>query len=301
MSNPSEKIIDLNVGGILVSATKATLCLLEGSKLAQFFADDKNPEFLRDKNGRVFLDYDPTLFIPLLDYLRRRKINGATDPPSIPAEKQALFDELLIYLGVQSYLWSPGNKFDRVLKSQTIELPLDGKLSSGAGGVIGVDKYLNSLVYVKFRVEHAAGKKCPLYLGVISHQDIQYMGPVDPKMAQLQGCYVCRPEKCVAALYGESYITMSGTLPSFFSSPLPIMPVLPRKFDSGTEIEMVLNCKRANILRISDNQKDTYGVKENNYLPPDYLWRFFAMVMDPQVSLHFIDCTRIIALVEDEG
>eukprot|EP01024_Parvocaulis_polyphysoides_P030254 TRINITY_DN2747_c0_g1_i3.p1 TRINITY_DN2747_c0_g1~~TRINITY_DN2747_c0_g1_i3.p1 ORF type:complete len:337 (+),score=49.00 TRINITY_DN2747_c0_g1_i3:108-1013(+) len=301
MPETQDKVIDLNVGGTLVSATKGTLCLLESSKLAQFFADDKNPNFLRDKQGRIFLDYDPTLFIPLLDYLRRRKLNGSTAPPSIPDDKHAQFDELLIWLGVQSYLWSPGNKFDKVLKSKTIELPLDGKQTVGAGSVIGVDKYLNSLVYTKFKVEHAAGKMCPLYLGVISHQDIQYMGPVDPIHAQRQGHYVCRPEQCVAALYGESYVTMSGTLPSFFTTPLPNMPVLPKKYESGTEIEIILNCKRTNVLRITDNQKDTYGVKENNYLPPDYKWRFFAMIMDPSVSLHFVDCTRVISLVEDEA
>eukprot|EP01025_Chloroclados_australasicus_P010944 TRINITY_DN1466_c0_g1_i1.p1 TRINITY_DN1466_c0_g1~~TRINITY_DN1466_c0_g1_i1.p1 ORF type:complete len:301 (+),score=22.59 TRINITY_DN1466_c0_g1_i1:84-986(+) len=295
----ADKVIDLNVGGTLVSAQKSTLCLLEGSKLAQFFADDNNPEFLRDKNGRIFLDYDPTLFVPLLDYLRRRKVNGSTAPPYVSDNKRAQLDELIIWLGVQSYLWVPGNKFDMTLKSESMHLSTGQRIATGAGSVIGVDMYLNSLVVCKFKVEHEQGAQCPLYLGVIMHQDIQYLGPVEPHLSPTHGNYICKPDKCIAAVYGEEHVLTSGCLPNFFSTPLPTMPTPPKQYSSGTEIELILNCKKDNTLRITDDQEHTYAKKETMFLPPGCQWRFFAMIMDKKVSLHFVECIRINSFTEE--
>eukprot|EP01026_Neomeris_dumetosa_P072122 TRINITY_DN732_c0_g1_i1.p2 TRINITY_DN732_c0_g1~~TRINITY_DN732_c0_g1_i1.p2 ORF type:complete len:300 (+),score=42.82 TRINITY_DN732_c0_g1_i1:85-984(+) len=298
LTRDQDKVIDLNIGGTLVSTTKGTLCLLEGSKLAQFFAVDNNPEFLRDKQGRIFLDYDPKLFVPLLDYLRRRRISGSTAPPVVPDKLRSQFDELLVWLGVQSYLWISGNRFDMALKSETLTFKNECKVASGVGSAIGVELYESSLVYAKFRVEHEDSKMCSLYLGAVTNQEIQYMGPVEPHLILKRGSYICRPGQCVAALYGEEGFTMTGTLPMFFTKPLPNMPALPRKYKSGTEVEVVLNCQLENMLRISDNQEDSYGKKESMNVPPDCQWRFLVMAMDPKVTVHFIDCTRVISLAE---
>lgn len=70
----STEIMELNVGGVMYTTSKATLVKAADSLLAELFsgkADDKLP---RDSKGKYFLDRDGVLFRYILDYLRNLKL-----------------------------------------------------------------------------------------------------------------------------------------------------------------------------------------------------------------------------------
>ncbi|PAA79415.1 hypothetical protein BOX15_Mlig022696g1 [Macrostomum lignano] len=66
----SEQAVVLNVGGIVHTTTRATLCKFPGSMLAVMFGGSFTPSVLRDPAGHVFIDRDGRLFRHVLNYLR---------------------------------------------------------------------------------------------------------------------------------------------------------------------------------------------------------------------------------------
>lgn len=68
-----DNVIELNVGGVHYSTTKATLIKEKDSKLCALFNDlDK---LTKDNKGRIFLDRDGVLFRYVLDFLRDEELN----------------------------------------------------------------------------------------------------------------------------------------------------------------------------------------------------------------------------------
>lgn len=70
-----DDIITLNVGGELMTTTRETLTQVHGSLLAAMFSGRREEMLTRDKEGRVFLDYDPTHFCAILSHLRTRLLD----------------------------------------------------------------------------------------------------------------------------------------------------------------------------------------------------------------------------------
>lgn len=52
-------IIELNVGGELITTTRGTLTSTQGSMLAAMFSGRWEDQLTLDKDGRVFLDLSP--------------------------------------------------------------------------------------------------------------------------------------------------------------------------------------------------------------------------------------------------
>ena len=76
-----DDIIKLNVGGTYFTTTRATLCAETGSMLATKFSEESCfAPLLRDPDGTVFLDRNPTYFKFLLDYSRLSCRVLALDP-----------------------------------------------------------------------------------------------------------------------------------------------------------------------------------------------------------------------------
>jgi len=69
MGEDQQRIVDLNVGGVLYTTSVDTLTKDEGSLLFLMFSGDPN-NLLQDSRGRVFIDRDGVLFRYILDYLR---------------------------------------------------------------------------------------------------------------------------------------------------------------------------------------------------------------------------------------
>jgi hypothetical protein len=93
-------VIALNVGGKSIATLRKTLTGVPDSNLALLASNTL--EVSRDRLGRPFLDYNPIVFLHLLDQLREgKKINdNSLKPP--PNESQNVFNAMLKALAVPS-------------------------------------------------------------------------------------------------------------------------------------------------------------------------------------------------------
>lgn len=102
-------VIDLNVGGqTFCSVKRSTLCLVGDSALGSMFSGRWESSLEKDGAGRVFVDFPPDLFMPLVNYLRQRSIEDPaepTEPPNIPQEKLSSFKRMLTYYGLLDTVW----------------------------------------------------------------------------------------------------------------------------------------------------------------------------------------------------
>eukprot|EP00028_Trichosphaerium_sp_Am-I-7-wt_P002392 CAMPEP_0168520310 /NCGR_PEP_ID=MMETSP0405-20121227/7887_1 /TAXON_ID=498012 /ORGANISM="Trichosphaerium sp, Strain Am-I-7 wt" /LENGTH=175 /DNA_ID=CAMNT_0008541119 /DNA_START=15 /DNA_END=539 /DNA_ORIENTATION=- len=98
----NEDIIDLNVGGTHVSTTRRTLCLVEGSMLQIMFSGRWENKHTLDKEGRIFLDMDPSHFAMILGTLRAGSLRGELDFRKLKKaqKKDDEFAALVEYLGI---------------------------------------------------------------------------------------------------------------------------------------------------------------------------------------------------------
>lgn len=67
-NNPNE-IVNLNIGGTTVSASKKILTKFQGSLLSDMFSEDISI-LNKDENGKIFIDRNPKIFNYVLDYIR---------------------------------------------------------------------------------------------------------------------------------------------------------------------------------------------------------------------------------------
>eukprot|EP00929_Paragymnodinium_shiwhaense_P115623 TRINITY_DN84602_c0_g1_i1.p1 TRINITY_DN84602_c0_g1~~TRINITY_DN84602_c0_g1_i1.p1 ORF type:complete len:328 (-),score=33.86 TRINITY_DN84602_c0_g1_i1:83-1066(-) len=102
---PEDDIVELNVGGLPFATTRSTLLSApEGSLLRVMFRGPWDKGLKRDRDGRVFLDFDPKLFEKVLSYLRQKGLAPPTKRlvmPGVPPEQKMEFELMLEYLGMQ--------------------------------------------------------------------------------------------------------------------------------------------------------------------------------------------------------
>jgi hypothetical protein len=98
------KVIELNVGGTIMATKRSTLCQVKDSFLASMFGGSWNgTKMARDKDGRVFLDFNPNHFAVILDYLRVKAFTTSEAPlalSKIAHEEVESFCKLVDYLGL---------------------------------------------------------------------------------------------------------------------------------------------------------------------------------------------------------
>lgn len=106
--SPSD-VVDLNVGGqITCSVRRSTMLLEEHSALASIFSGRWDDSLERDKSGRIFIDFSPDIFMPLVDFLRQKTIENPDDPvepPEVAHEKMAAFKRMLEYYNMLDAVW----------------------------------------------------------------------------------------------------------------------------------------------------------------------------------------------------
>ena len=71
--NVSE-ILDINVGGVIISVTRYTLTLIKGTRLEALFSGRWDKRLKRNEGGRMFLDVNPNCFGEVVNLLRKRQI-----------------------------------------------------------------------------------------------------------------------------------------------------------------------------------------------------------------------------------
>lgn len=101
----ADDVLELNIGGERdASVLRSTLCSVEGSMLEASFSGRWDTQFPKDSRGRFFIDYPASVFEPLLNYLREKKLAGPGEspgwPPSVPDGCLGLFGKMTEYYGV---------------------------------------------------------------------------------------------------------------------------------------------------------------------------------------------------------
>mmetsp|Transcript_32027 Transcript_32027/g.88488 ORF Transcript_32027/g.88488 Transcript_32027/m.88488 type:complete len:731 (+) Transcript_32027:106-2298(+) len=102
--------LKLNVGGANVVATRSTLTLYPESLLGALFSGRWDSRLPRDKQGRIFLDIDPTCFKKILDFLNLLKISSSDEPPplpKVPREMEHILSRMVTFLGLGELLPVP--------------------------------------------------------------------------------------------------------------------------------------------------------------------------------------------------
>mmetsp|Transcript_123469 Transcript_123469/g.360567 ORF Transcript_123469/g.360567 Transcript_123469/m.360567 type:complete len:610 (+) Transcript_123469:95-1924(+) len=93
----TETMVDINVGGVIFEAARNTCTQQPGSLLERLLTG--RAQAPRDRDGRIFLDRDSSLFRTVLNFLR--------DPSAPPASRDAAESEALCqeadYLGIRFY------------------------------------------------------------------------------------------------------------------------------------------------------------------------------------------------------
>ena len=103
MENKNDDVIELNVGGQAMATKRSTLCQVEGSLLSSMFSGRWEDNMIRDKDGRIFLDFNPKYFGFILDCLRAKAISVTGKPaklPKVDSNEVDNFHELIEYLGL---------------------------------------------------------------------------------------------------------------------------------------------------------------------------------------------------------
>jgi len=105
-SGGKSDVLRLNIGGErTVSVQRGTLCAVSDSKLASTFGGRWDGSLPRDKDGAFFVDFDPDLFLPLLAYLRMKRIQDTAAPvapqtmPTVVG-REAEFMQMLTFYGI---------------------------------------------------------------------------------------------------------------------------------------------------------------------------------------------------------
>eukprot|EP00933_Yihiella_yeosuensis_P084800 TRINITY_DN9947_c1_g1_i1.p1 TRINITY_DN9947_c1_g1~~TRINITY_DN9947_c1_g1_i1.p1 ORF type:complete len:525 (+),score=118.61 TRINITY_DN9947_c1_g1_i1:64-1638(+) len=102
-----DDVLALNVGGEVFSARRSTLCVFEGSYLANLFSGRWESSIEKDNKGRFFLDFDPVCFRLILNFLRAKRLESShapATPPAVPSERLEQFQHLVEYFGLTEQL-----------------------------------------------------------------------------------------------------------------------------------------------------------------------------------------------------
>eukprot|EP00756_Hemistasia_phaeocysticola_P060344 Hpha_TRINITY_DN3960_c0_g1::TRINITY_DN3960_c0_g1_i1::g.18016::m.18016 len=106
-----DEVIEINVGGETVASQRGTLCVVEDSMLAAMFSGRWEGQLATDKQGRLFVDWDPHCFRKILAFLRSIVMLGPDrclpPPPSVDAHMETEFKGLVNYLGLDQVIYPP--------------------------------------------------------------------------------------------------------------------------------------------------------------------------------------------------
>lgn len=101
-------MVSLNLGGEAhITVLRSTLTQCEDSMLAAAFSG--RWDLPKDESGNIFVDFEPAIFLPLVQHLRMRRIEGPEDPTAPPAfdtcDLEARFQRMLRYYGLEDWVY----------------------------------------------------------------------------------------------------------------------------------------------------------------------------------------------------
>eukprot|EP00803_Ostreobium_quekettii_P010289 evm.model.scf_1207.3 EVM.evm.TU.scf_1207.3 scf_1207:10551-13921(-) len=170
-----DELVELNVQGTIMAALRGTLTQIPDSQLADMFSGDWEDSMKRDSQGRYFLNYTPSCFRKILDYLTTRELtdadNGPLPAPHVDADIATSFSVLVHQLGLDAAIFG-GFKFSQTLKSTSVRLSPDGLMarneSAGEGYVLGEHSYKNKVVEFTLLIEKLDEEFARMFIGVLA-------------------------------------------------------------------------------------------------------------------------------------
>lgn len=168
-----DDIVELNVQGELMTTMRGTLRQVPLSRLAVMFSGRWEEKLSKDAQGRYFLDYQPTCFRKILEYLVAKQLAGEDHIPlvEIDPDLAASFEVLVHYLGLTDAFYG-GPRFCRLLKSATVHLSDDALVARndnvGEGYVLGDHAYKNELAEFTLAIETLDPEFARMFIGVMA-------------------------------------------------------------------------------------------------------------------------------------
>ena len=162
VAKDGDEILSLNISGEKMMVRRSVLTLVQGSNLQIMI--NNNEKLLKDKEGNIFLDFNPICFKKIVDFLKLKSIEIENKPPPIPVIDPIIkeeFEYLANYLGV-SNLFQNAKKneetvdvFERKFNNQ-VEISENGKvcgsLDSSHKWAFGKNIYSQGIFSFEFEV-----------------------------------------------------------------------------------------------------------------------------------------------------
>ncbi len=101
-------VVQLNVGGEIMITTRETLTSIPKSILYLMFNGQWESKLPRDRNGNIFLDFNPILFHHLLDQLQTQDLKSKSINIHLPSQSSLVepFKKMSKKLGLHQLLLS---------------------------------------------------------------------------------------------------------------------------------------------------------------------------------------------------
>ena len=152
-------MIQLNVGGTMMAAKRSTLCQIKDSFLASKFGGNwEQSKQTRDKDGFLFLDFNPAHFSIVLNFLREKAFS--TSEVLFPLSKVGpkeieSFVKLVDYLGLSDEMQLSKLPISEVFESG-LKLEEDGAVatahSNGECRAVGRNTYKDGVFSIKLNL-----------------------------------------------------------------------------------------------------------------------------------------------------
>lgn len=176
-------VISLNLGGErFVDVKRSTLCQCEDSMLAKMFSGRWDEQLDRDSAGRVLIDFNPALAMPLIDFLRMQKVdppgNAGKSKLNVPHELEADCELILKYFGLENFVgfdraidtkwhWAKGENMklseDMMEVSRNWPHPIFGTLQLESGKAMWAVKWIGGNIVVGIGTLRTQPKGTPPY------------------------------------------------------------------------------------------------------------------------------------------
>lgn len=112
--------VKLNIGGqAFVETRRTTLCQCPDSLLCSLVSGRWENQISYDGEGRIFIDFSPDAFLPLLRFMREIQLAAPDEPvdsPMVPVCAHGEFDHMSRFFGVEKFICS---KTARTLESDS--------------------------------------------------------------------------------------------------------------------------------------------------------------------------------------
>uniref|UniRef100_A0A7S2MT83 TLDc domain-containing protein n=1 Tax=Helicotheca tamesis TaxID=374047 RepID=A0A7S2MT83_9STRA len=107
-----DDLVDINVGGKIISARRGTLTQLKGTFLEALFSGRWEKKLQHDDLGRIFLDMNPVCFQSIVDFLIVKQLSpqdSSLVEPHTDKEHQHILAHMLKYFGLNKVISHPSH------------------------------------------------------------------------------------------------------------------------------------------------------------------------------------------------